>query len=62
MKSEWSTEVQAWERIYELVQNFGGGGRYTALKKSVEQKLVFVYAHVYYRMAHSPYANDAKLN
>ena len=37
-------------------------GGYTALKKSVEQKLVFVYAHVYYRMAHSPYANDAKLN
>ena len=49
------TEAEAWEEIYALAQNRGG-----LLERTVEEKLAFAYSHVYYRMAHSPYADEAK--
>ena len=49
------TEVDAWEEIYTLTRDRGH-----ILKKTVEENLARVYAHVYYRMAHSPYADQAK--
>ncbi len=48
------TESEAWERIYALVQNRG-----KILERTSEEKLALTYAHVYYRMAHSPYADEA---
>lgn len=48
------TESEAWERIYALVQNRG-----KILERTSEEKLALTYAHVYYRMAHSTYADEA---
>ena len=46
------SEIASWEKIGELVQD--GPAK---LRRSVQVRTLEVYAHVYYRMAHSEYSN-----
>lgn len=46
------TEIDAWERVCTLVQNRGD-----TFEKTCREKLAYVYADLYYRMAHSPYVD-----
>lgn len=48
-------EIEGWKRAFEAVRN-----QPEALKKAVETRLVIAYAHVYYRMSNSPYADEEK--